>query len=380
MIFLQKGLLALSILFITSSCTELSERTLIAGVGIDQKEDGTIRLTLALLGSQKQPGSQKLQGANQTTMYTVEGQTIFDAGRKFIQNIGNQLLWPYVKIVVIGPSISHKDVIPMLDFLNRNNEIQPNPYILLSQVSAEEIINLKTDLPILSTVMIEQQIKNQGLLSRAPRVQLYQFNEMMFSHGGTGFASLIKKVTHNKQPVPMVEGMAVLKKGKWVGELDSEKTRGVLWVRGDVEGGILVVQADSEGGDQQVKISLEIMECTKAKIKPLLQEDELSVTLDIHSRMAVGEVLGHFTMNKANVDLINDLAAKEINKEIMAAMKVAQKEWQTDIFGIKQVVERKYPEYWKKHKEEWESIFAELPIQADVEVSIRKLGLVESFP
>jgi len=368
-----KALLLVAVLLLPSGCTrELNERMMASLIGIDQKDDGTIRMTMGFVN----PNKQGTDGA--LTVYSAEGETVFEAARKLIQFVGKELLWPYIKVVIIGPSAAKHDLAPLLDFFNRNDQIQPNPYIVLSQGPAEEIVNLKSEVPVLLSLIIEEQIDNQSLLAMAPQVKLYQFNEMMYAPGGVGYAAVIKKVNSKGEFVPKVEGMAVLKEGKKIGELDARQARGVLWAQGEVQGGILVVPIEKDFGKADGKLSLEILGTCRASIKPSLKGKDLSATIEINCRLGIGEVLGHLPMNSAEIATIEQLAAQQIEKEIRGALEVTQGKWKTDVFGISRAVEKKYPAYWNSHKEEWGEIFARLPIDTKASVRIEELGLIES--
>ncbi|PHJ37625.1 hypothetical protein P378_14870 [Desulforamulus profundi] len=176
----------------------------------------------------------------------------------------------------------------------------------------------------------------------------------------------------------LVEGMAVIKGGKWVGELNSKETRGVLWVRGEVEGGILVIPIPGTKEENKVtgKISLEIMR-NNTSIKPVLKEGDLSVTLDIKSTMNIGEILGPLQVDRRTLEDIKHNAAMEIKREVNSSLGKTQKKWKADTYGIKDAVHRKYPDYWKKNKEKWEDIFSDLPIEVNVSVDIPGQGLAK---
>lgn len=368
------GLLA-ACLLVLSGCmeSELSEKVLVNMVGLDRTEGGNIKVTLGLISTRKI----QLQKDEVVMTYSSEGETIFDAIRHFVQKTGYRPTWPYIKVLVIGPSIAQSDVTPILDFFNRNNEIQPNPYVVVSHVPASEIVNLKTDLTYYPAVIVEQQIEKQNLLSTTPQVKLYNFSEMMFSSEKIGFATIIKKEKEEKKFIPKVEGMAVFKRAKWIGDLNEKETRGVFWVRGEIKGGIVVVPFQ-DLDKANARIALEIIK-SKASIKPKLANGKLSVAVDIDSTFSIGEILGYSPLNQTSLREMNRGAAKVIREEIDASMKIIQKKWRTDIYGIDNAVHKKYPEYWKKNKDNWENIFAELPIEFHVTARVNKMGLFESF-
>lgn len=368
-----KVLMLVAVLLLPSACTrELNERMMASMIGIDQKDDGTIRMTMGFVNTNKQGDNDVM------TVYATEGQTLFETARKFIQFVGKELLWPYIKVVVIGPSVAQNDVAPLLDFFNRNDQIQPNPYIVMSRTSAEEIVNLKMNLPTLLTLVVEEQLENQSLLAMAPQVKLYQFSEMMYTPGGVGYAALIKKINFKGEFVPRVEGMVVLKEGKRIGELNVRETRGVLWVQAKVQGGILVVPIERDYGKPGGKLSLEILGTRKASIKPILKGNDLTARIEIICRLGIGEVLCHTPLDLAEIAAIKQLAGKQIEQEIRASLEVAQEKWKTDVFGFSRAVEKKYPRYWNSHKEEWDEIFAHLPVDIKVSTKIEEIGLIES--
>lgn len=366
--WLRRLLPPVLVLLLAAGCipTELNERSLVSMVGIDANKDHTVRLTLGIIATHNK------ETPDAITVYSVDGETLFDASRKFIQIIGNQPLWPYIKVIVLGPSVSKKDIIPVLDFFNRNNEIQPNPYVILSKIPAEEIVRIQSLLPALNTVIVEQQLINQSRLSLAPRVQLFQLNEMMYAPGSTGYMALIRKMSQDKGSFSQVSGMAVIKNGKWIGELGERETRGVLWVRHEVEGGILNVSL------KKATASLVIKKCSKVEMKPVLRDGELSMSLNIKVKLSVGEIMGYLRMDQAGLEKIRQGAEKEIASEVKEALAAVQPAYKADIFGFGPAVERKYPKYWQEHKEQWESIFSKLPVDISVKASLHDFGLTES--
>jgi spore germination protein KC len=59
-----------------------------------------------------------------------------------------------------------------------------------------------------------------------------------------------------------------------------------------------------------------------------------------------------------------------------AAIKAAQEDFETDIFGFGEVIHRENPKYWKKHKESWEEEFVDIPVKVNVDIKIRRIGTV----
>ena len=366
--------LLFSVAIFLSGCVEeveLDEKVIVAMVGVDRTEEGILKITMGLINTRSI--EEKEEAAIE--VYSTEGDSIFEAVRTSILKLGRQPQWPYIKVLIFGPAFSEVDIVPVMDFFNRNNEVQPNPYITFSHVPAEEIVKLNTELANVPAVVVEGQFKHQNLVGYTPNIELHQFTEMMLTHEKVGFASIIEKVKENEDFIPVVEGTAVIKEGKWIGDLTNIETRGLLWVREEVQGGIIVIPSiEGEG-----KIALEILGQGKSSIEPSLVDGKLSVQLNIEQLVSISEVMAYIDLTEKHITEIKKETEKQIKKEIEDALEKTR-EWGTDIFGISRAVHRKYPKYWQEHEKNWGEHFSTLPIEVNIDVDIKTMGLLRSLP
>ncbi|UTW69395.1 Ger(x)C family spore germination C-terminal domain-containing protein [Anaerobacillus sp. HL2] len=81
---------------------------------------------------------------------------------------------------------------------------------------------------------------------------------------------------------------------KWIGSLNKDETRGLLWVREEVEGGIIVIPSiDGKG-----KIGLEILGKGKIHIEPRLTNGQLTVKVIVEQLVSVAEVMTYIDLNE----------------------------------------------------------------------------------
>lgn len=361
-------------IFVLTGCVEeveLDEKVIIAMVGIDKSEQGKMKVSMGLIDT-RLIEEKKEEGVR---VYTIESDSIFEAARESILKLGRQPQWPYIKVLVFGPAFKETDIVPVLDFFNRNNEVQPNPKITFSHIPAEEIVKLNTDLANIPAVIVEGQFKHQNLVGLAPDIALHQFTEMMLTPDKNGFAALIEKGEGEDNFIPQIGGTAVINAGKWIGDLTKSETRGLLWVREEVEGGIIVIPSIEGKG----KIGLEILGKGKVSIDPLLKNNELSVKINLEQFVGISEVMTYIDLNDQNVEEIKRETEKEIAKEIESTIQKTKK-WETDIFDIGRAIHIKYPKYWQENKENWSETFSTLPIDINVQVDIKTMGLLRSLP
>lgn len=356
------------LLIFLSGCSiqELNQRIIVASVGIDKTEDNKIRLTMGLID----PRAVELKDPLGVRVYSFEGETIFDANRRSITETGKHPMWPYIKIIIFGPSVSKEDIVPCLDFFNRNNEVQPNPFIVFSEDPAEDIVHTAVDFGNIPAVIMEQQLKHQIFVSYEPSIILHQFTEMMLTPERKGFAPIIKKYQKEDKNIPTMQGLAIIKGAKWIGKFNSKETRGLLWVREEVEGGILSIPALNGNG----KIGLEILKKAKVEMTPKITGAGIQINLRVKSAVNIVEMMDQTDIHEKNLSRIKLLAEKAVKKEIQSAIDRA-KDMQVDIFGFDEAVHRKNPRYWKTHQKDWDRNFSSLPIQINVNLDLQNIGL-----
>jgi spore germination protein KC len=170
---------------------------------------------------------------------------------------------------------------------------------------------------------------------------------------------------------PKLAGSAVFKDDKLVGWLDEKETRGFNWITGKVKGGILTVDKPE---DSEKKISLEITRA-KGKFVSSVKEGRVLVAAKINTEVNVGDVQGPWdpTINPDSFKSIEDRMAKEIEKEVRAAVTKAQL-LNSDIFGFGADLYRRNPQAWLQIKNQWDQEFAQVEVEVKVKATIRRTG------
>lgn len=186
-----------------------------------------------------------------------------------------------------------------------------------------------------------------------------------------------KKRTQAIGIVLKVGGTAVFRGNKMAGWLDERETRGLLWVRGKVKGGVITVPCGSGSGKgEDIRYSMEILR-NGSKIEPELTDGELSVTVKVNAGTSIQEAECQEELEKPEViESIKQSLAGAIQGEVEAALAKAQHEYRSDVFGFGEAVHRKYPDVWKEMKNNWKEIYPDLPVYVEVEAKIARTGLV----
>lgn len=381
------GLLALLLTFTLTGCwdtVELNRRAIVVAAGLDKAVEGNgVAITVQLLkpGEVKAPGAGGRAaggggGGEAVEVVTSTGQTVYDAVRNFVAESGRKLFWHHNEVIVFSEDLARQGVSPLLDFFRRNAEARAHAkFIIARGAKGRDVMAARTRL---------EKIPGQGLskLLEAGRaatsahadVELLDFLKTLSGESGGAVASgvEISPGEGGMGPVARPTGAAVFKEDRLVGWLGPRETRGYLWIKGNVKSGIIVVKCPGEGDKLA---SIEIIRA-KAKVRPEVKEGRLVMTVHVDARANVGELMG--LVDPAKPDVLSALEREmrvAIESEVSAALKAAQKEYRSDIFGFGDEINRRFPREWKTMKERWDELYPELPVDVTVKAKLKQTAL-----
>ena len=130
----------LLILLMLTSCwnyREVNEMAIVIGAAIDKGKTEKYMLTVELLDVS---GGQETKLS--TRILSVEGETVFDAVRRFILLEGKRGYWGHIRILIISEEIARDDITGVLNFFRQDAETRGDLYVIVSKgYSAREIFN-----------------------------------------------------------------------------------------------------------------------------------------------------------------------------------------------------------------------------------------------
>src|SRR5699024_1320076 len=167
-----------------------------------------------------------------------------------------------------------------------------------------------------------------------------------------GYLPMINKIDNSEQTYTEINGTAVLKDGKMIGELTDLETVGLNVLHNEAEGGYAKV--DVPGG----KVSLEIL-TSETTIEPVLRENELEVDIDVAIHATLADNITTKEVTEEWISQVEEKNSQTSKNFIEMVLEKLQEEYKTDITGIGMETYRKYPKEWKHVKDDWDDIFSE---------------------
>ncbi|MEK8127196.1 Ger(x)C family spore germination protein [Paenibacillus filicis] len=378
--------LLLSLLTGCWSKMEVNDVGIVTAVGLDQTDKGKLLLSLELaiprmLGVTNQTSGEKLE-TTAGWIVSAEGNTIMEAYRFIQQKLPRKIVFYHSKVIVIGEKLARSGILPVLDFFERYKQSQIRSHLLFTQGKAVDILKFMPKFEKLSSEIIREEAKSQISLS----TRVLNFIDMLMSDGDCPIAAQVEltqaEVGSKNRSTPnadteglALKGAAIFKKDKLIGWLNEKETRGVLWLKGQMNEAVTTIEVPKDKGGG--KISSQIQH-TSTSIKPHIANNQIMMQVDAYADVLIFENSSELDLSKpSDVNYVHGLVADDIRERIRLICDKAQHQLQTDILGFGRHVYRHLPKEWRTtYAHRWDEQFPDLDIRITPHLIVRQVGLV----
>jgi len=341
------------------------------GIGVDQAQPPhKIKVTVQAANTAALQSLQK-GAATPTTkaFWNIEnnGGEIFDTLEGVGFKAGRRLYYPHNEVVIFGADLCRQGIKSYLDFFLRYPQIRPTVWILTAQGDAAAILN---SIPKTEKIPVNYITNLLDTRQKSPEihpVNLHQFISGMIGKSAATSCPLIA-VSKDKKLL-ILTGTAIFKKDRLVGMLNRVESRGLSWVAGEVNNGVIEIKL-SDG-----KIALDILRAN-SKVTPEIKNGRLRFKVKIIEESGIVNITGKENpFDPRTLAVMEKKQADWIKKDIQLTLKKAR-ELRTDFLGFGNILYRTHPRQWRKLASHWDEVFAKLEVDITVEAKIRRSGVI----
>ncbi|MED4910785.1 Ger(x)C family spore germination protein [Brevibacillus centrosporus] len=359
--------------------TEINDLAIITAASVDKAKNEEITLSVqiflprALGGGAGGAGGTGGGQGKLTTMRNSNGPNIADAISKLQAKIPRQIFWGHCKVYIFGEEIAKQGLADHIDFLVRHPEPRNRAYLYISKGEGLDTLDITPSLER-STA---ESLREYADLHIGMAVTLVDFRNMLRGESEAAAIPIIENGKKLQKPEDIqvkavMVGTAILKRDKMIGSLTLHETRGLLWLRNEMNKAAISVQLNGVEGIVSVNPIR-----TKTKLIPHLENGKWSMLVHVDTE---GDVVENGTrlnlMKPELLALVQNAVRADIEARMRMALKVLQQELQTDVVNFAAAFHREYPKEWEKAKGQWEKIFPQIEIHTQINVNIRRPGLI----
>ncbi|MBS3681834.1 Ger(x)C family spore germination protein [Ornithinibacillus massiliensis] len=374
------------ILVLLSGCwsaQELTDITLATAMAIDKDEQG-YKITLQVLNPKEIAGDQMTQSSTITTYSTV-GTTIMEGFRGLTQVLPRKVNLSHLQLLVYGEEMAYDGIGKTLDVLVRDHEIRTDFTIAIAQgLEGAELISILTPLEEIPAIKVKSNIESsENFWAPTKSVHLDELIQSISTEGKeailTGLyiigdvesgTSMKTRQQSGNPTMIYLDGIGVFRGEKLQGWLNENESKGFNYITNNVSNTVGWVPCDNGG-----TISVEVTDAnTDMKASFVNGKPSIDITIEIKGN--IGDV-------ECSIDLADQRSIEVVQKkleqktaEIIKESVTKAQEFQSDIYGFGNAIKRSNPKEWEKIKDDWSNQFQELEVNVQVQVDIKKSGMV----
>ncbi len=396
-------ILCVFLLLATPGCWDLREVEklfIVQGIAVDRGEDGSIRLLVQVVnpasiaaggggGTMGDGGGHARGQVTSFRNFAAEGKSVLHAFRELSHIASRELFYAHTEVVVVSENLARDErFMDVIDFLDRSEQIRRQVWLLVARSNLNELFGLVAPLEISPAERMAGTIKEQLRTEHFAASRLGDFLKYLHAEGMEAYTagivlqpnlSYIRSVPPSDEPEKEVAitDTAVFKGGRLAGWLTKTESRGLLWVRDEVKGSVVVVPCPGREAGSSGSITLNIIR-SDTKIEPEIGADgSIRMLVKVKVQSNIDEVGCAIEINKPETLLAIEKAQNmAVAGEIRAALNKAQNEIGADVFGFGNAIFRSDPSFWRQVAPNWDEIFAGLEVDIKVESRVRRTGLV----
>ncbi|EKP94752.1 Ger(x)C family spore germination protein [Thermaerobacter subterraneus] len=368
--------------FVLTGCwdrVEINDRAIVLGMAVDRDQGGRFRVTLSVADPARfpRPGQQGSSQVGQKPVNYIQGsgRTLADALSLIQETVPRRLYYSHLKTVLIGEGAARRGIGPVLDFLMR--DAQPRLELMVAVTPGEagpKFIRATPPLESLPADALREQIRLRlGIV-----VPLYRLVRALYEPGQEPVLPRVElaPVTNGGMPVQgwFVNGVGVFKGDRLAGWLDNATTRGLMWLRGEIQHGTITVSLP--GGS----VSLRLLRA-KTQLQPMVDGDRVVIRVQVATEDdLVDNPAGLEVSSPAAIRRIEELAAREIVRRAEEARTALQDRLGTDAAGFGATLRKRNPAAWAMLGPRWDEVFPRVEVRYRVQVDVRRPGLTTGAP
>lgn len=373
---------------VTSGCwnyRELNELAITTGISIDVKDDKYI-ISYMIANSKKSQDSSGKSEAN-TVVLSGEGNSISEAYMNL--NSKNPKI-PYIshlEVIIISEDAAKEGVIKILDSLMRNPESRKEFFIVLSKdTSASSILETLSPLEAFPSQNVAQNIisnkDDQSIIMLedysdfVSNVLKEGINPVLSGVEIEGETDEAKKQESLESSTPSanikINTLGVFKEDKLVGWANEKETIGINIINNEASSVLLNSKCDN---DYMASTLTNI----GAESKISLDGEKPRIKLNIKATGSLVEI--NCKRNLEEVNVINELKKNfesSLKDLLHNSIELAQKKYQSDIFGFGNMIYKQDFKKWNKIKDQWDNeIFPNIEFEIEVNIALSSKGSFE---
>ena len=387
-------LLSVSCLLTAAGCwddAEINGRAFVLGFGADAgPEEGRYDFTFQL--AIPVSGNAESSGAIQYTNCTVTESSVASAIRLLEKDMGRQVNFEQLNVIVIGEELSKGNFLGMTELFFRRASVRRQSCVAVCAGSAKDFFGASvTDNAVASDAAVALQSYDDTGSADAMALNLHSLYKVVsnadefyllkmtpcapdaLSEDVSNALSDTETNDGQKKMLRISGAAAYGRQGNYLGELDEQELELLrLITNRQISGVVAAKEADGSVIDYQIKQSHCESECSLQNGVPVF-----TVRLHLSCIPIDGSAIGgintgsHNFTERARRDMTETLTAR---LDALAAR--SRQSLGSSVLGLQDKLRQRMPDWYEQHADNWEDIYRKSSIEVEVDCTVIGGGII----
>lgn len=349
---------------------EIDSTYIVAGIAIDKVPDtDQYSITAEFINIIEN----KMEKSFESILLEAKGDSIFDAVAKMTRLSAKKPYWAHATTIIISEEVAREGIIPFLDLFARNKEgnLSTNIYISREE-SAKKILEMKSFSTDIRSYELEIMVNESKHLLKLPALKTYEVINALAIPKFNIVLPTVVSFSNNKDDTNLLSGGAVFNNEKLVGFLDQKDITPYLFIKNEIESGILRIKAEEKNPNDT--IILEIFN-SDTKIQPIYKDESIAFDIVVKTHVSIAELTTMTDyISLEGREKLKKLSEESLTKEIKTHINNVKNNFGFDIFGFGNIIRQRNPKLWRTIENDWDSIFMDIDFTIVVDIHIQNSG------
>ncbi|MGE5623609.1 MAG: Ger(x)C family spore germination protein [Methanocella sp.] len=369
---------------------ELEDTAFVLTFGVDSVTPGKTKLALQAIipamlssGGKGEGGGKGGSGSGDTGpmwVATAEGPTVFAALRDLEKRASDRLFLAHARAVIFSEQAARAGIDPVLDFAYRERQIRETADLLVTPDPLDEVFKTIPTQEKIPALYLNNLLEHSQLHGTSARLDLLSYR-VYTSHPGTAVAVPRLRIYRPPGAKPdekpsefVLEGAAILKDGRLVGQLSPKAVPGLLWLTNRAQQ-VPVTFSDPRRPKTRVAAEIISSDAVRRVVVDATDPARTIIRVDVKGEGNLREVAAYESQGKSDLRALNRALSREVAHQIWRAVSQSRRA-RADVFGFaEQAREGLPPREWPAVAKRWPEIFAAAQVDVRVDLRLRRQGM-----
>lgn len=357
--------------------TEVDDINIVTALGIDQIDNGLVRLTAQLVNPANVPAAGGGGGATPTVQpFSVReetGNSLEEALEKFKFDLPHELYLAHNSLIVFGSAYAKEGLDRAMDFLERQRDLRRTELFVVTPGTAWDVLSAQTDPEPLNAFGIRALVEQSGrMFELADSTQLKVMKEYL----SPSQAPVLALVGLDPLDHPVMKGVAMFRGTKFTDVLTMNETKALAWLVGDTRQLEIHLPCDAPKGG--VGTTVRLLE-SHTDVAPQFRNNRVNFQVTVNARGEIVRLCPNERLSEKTYKQLENKFAKQMEREMQAVVAKLQSDG-VDACQYGTRLFMKDPKRWRKISQRWPESFASAEVKCNVRVQILRSDLSSSTP